>query len=144
VVVCRYSSGLNPYREIKCSPLNIYSDLLDIILVGMLYSSRLKVCRTLDPHSLLKDVKWKTCLRKAKDPRQPHSLLLTAIRFTFEKFNTGVCRALRDALSVLISSTCERWTLMNPEERTTICCWMSSWTYSEFSALKLTQVFKFN
>ena len=48
-----------------------------------------------------------------------------AIRFTVKHFNTGVCQAIRDALSLLISSTCRCWTLRNPEKWTTIWCWMS-------------------
>ena len=82
--------------------------------------------------------------RKEENSRQPLTVL-AAIWFTLKHrcFPDN-----QDALSLLISSTCRCLTLRNPEECTTIWCWMSSWnlfrllsseTYSSFQIWLRTQ-----
>ena len=67
-------------------------NLMDIILFIRLYSSRLKVCRALNPTACSKMLSKEHVRggRKILD-----SLLLADIHFTLERFNTGVCQAIR-------------------------------------------------
>ena len=90
---------------------------MDIILFTRLYSSRVKVCRTLDPTACSKMLSEKACLRKKKNPRLP----FTYSHPIYTRIQEFACQVTR------MLSPC--WGIHNSA---TIWCWMSS------------QVFKFD